>query len=60
MKYIGETGGMYGGRNETGFFHNGDAYLYDYNIFNIFDTDMNNLPAFFEIIHCLLKCCVVK
>ena len=42
MKYIGETGGMYGGRNETGFFHNGDVYLYDYNIFNIFDTDMNN------------------
>jgi len=42
MKYIGETGGMYGGRNETGFFQNGDVYLYDYNAFNIFDADMNN------------------
>lgn len=42
MKYIGETGGMYGGRNETGFFQNGDVYLYDYDAFNIFDTDMDN------------------
>ena len=42
MKYIGETGGMYGGRNETGFFQNGDVYLYDYDAFNIYDTDMNN------------------
>ena len=42
MKYIGETGGMYGGRNETGFFQNGDVYLYDYDAFDIYDTDMNN------------------
>ena len=42
MKYIGETGGMYGGRNETGFFQNGDVYLYDYDAFNIYDTDMDN------------------
>ncbi len=42
MKYIGETGGMYGARNETGFFRNGDVYLYDYNAFNIFDVNMNN------------------
>ncbi len=42
MKYIGETGGMYGGRNETGFFRNGDVYLYDYDAFDIYDRDMNN------------------
>ena len=42
MKYIGETGGMYGGRRETGFFQNGDIYFYSYDAFNIFDTDMSN------------------
>ena len=49
MKYIGETGGMYGGRNETGFFQNGDVYLYDYDAFNIFDRDMENSEPIWKI-----------
>ena len=49
MKYIGETGGMYGGRNETGFFQNGDVYLYDYDAFNIFDKDMENSEPIWKI-----------
>ena len=49
MKYIGETGGMYGGRNETGFFQNGDVYFYDYDAFNIFDTDMEKAESIWQL-----------
>ena len=49
MKYIGETGGMYGGRNETGFFQNGDVYFYDYDAFNIFDTDMEKAEPIWQL-----------
>ena len=49
MKYIGETGGMYGGRNETGFFQNDDVYLYDYDAFNIFDTDMEKAEPIWQL-----------
>ena len=49
MKYIGETGGMYGGRNETGFFQNGDVYLYDYDAFDIYDTNMENSEPIWKL-----------
>lgn len=49
MKYIGETGGMYGGRNETGFFQDGDVYFYDYDAFNIFDTDMEKAEPIWQL-----------
>lgn len=49
MKYLGETGGMYGGRNETGFFQNGDVYFYDYDAFNIFDTDMEKAEPIWQL-----------
>ena len=52
MKYIGETGGMYGGRNETGFFQNGDVYFYDYDAFNIFDTDMEKAEPIWQLTDC--------
>ncbi len=49
MKYIGETGGMYGGDNETGFLKNGDVYFYDYDAFNIFDTDIANTEPIWRL-----------
>lgn len=41
MKHIGQTGGMYGGR-ETGFLKNGDVYCYGFVAFDIYDCNMDN------------------
>ncbi len=42
LKYLDELGGMYGGKEDTGFLQNSDVYTYTYDNFVIFGTDMDN------------------
>ncbi|MBQ3008197.1 MAG: hypothetical protein IJD80_01290, partial [Oscillospiraceae bacterium] len=49
VKFIDEIGGMYGGGEEAGFFSNNDVYVISYDDFKIFDTDMNNSNAVYQL-----------
>lgn len=49
MKYIDEIGGMYGGGESAGFLQNNDVYVYSYDNFKIFDTNMNNTAPVWQM-----------
>ena len=49
VKYIDELGGMYGGKEDTGFLQNNDVYVYTYEDFVIFDTDMSNSTPIYRL-----------
>jgi len=49
MKYIDEIGGMYGGGVGTGFLQNNDVYVYSYDNFKIFDTDIANPQPIWQL-----------